>query len=432
MLLDILMLCLMPIFLFVIFTFHEFGHYVVAKSLGAKIEGFTVGFGKILYTRTLKSGARFTFCRIPLLGRVIINNTSFDKLSLFKRIMVLLAGPAFNVILAFLVMFPAYVLIGLPSQPPVLTAVKVGQVADQAGLKYDDRIIAVNGAPVIRYDQVADKVSQTPPSELMLTIKRGDELFDVPIIPFEDTFVDVRGVSRQHGVLGVIANHVPIKLKRIVSINGDDVNDIENIRALVIKYFDQDITLAIETSDNRDSHYKTRIYSKHNQHLFDEDHKRYKLFYLGSIKNNFYERLSIWDGFLSAGRLTRSMVLDIARIPAQIFPVDGSKLKPETIVYDDDLVVRNFIFRVAFFVGIISIFIGFINLVPLPHFDGGQILLLIAQKFVKTPLTRKQRAKIIVTALISIYVAIMVANINKISLYADAKIEIAQEWIEDL
>jgi membrane-associated protease RseP (regulator of RpoE activity) len=87
---------------------------------------------------------------------------------------------------------------------------------------------------------------------------------------------------------------------------------------------------------------------------------------------------------------------------------------------------------VAFFVGIISIFIGFINLVPLPHFDGGQILLLIAQKCAKAPLTRKQRAKIIVTALISIYVAIMVANINKISLYADARIEIAREWVEDL
>ena len=80
----------------------------------------------------------------------------------------------------------------------------------------------------------------------------------------------------------------------------------------------------------------------------------------------------------------------------------------------------------------ISIFIGFVNLIPLPHFDGGQILLLVAQRFSRAPLSRQYRARIIAVALIAMYLCMMVANVNKISLYVEAKIENVQEWIEDL
>ncbi|MGB1077812.1 MAG: site-2 protease family protein, partial [Bdellovibrionales bacterium] len=186
-----------------------------------------------------------------------------------------------------------------------------------------------------------------------------------------------------------------------------------------------------ETSDNRDSQYKTIVYSSVNTHLLDPDHKRYEEIYLGGIRDNFYKDLSVGEALVLAFETTKKMFVDVASLPAQIFPIDGRKVKPETKVYDDAMPVRNFIFRAGFFIGVISIFIGFVNLIPLPHFDGGQLLLLTAQKFKKNPLTRKQRARIIVVALVVMYVSVMLMNIKKLPLYVDAKIESLQEFIED-
>ena len=431
MLSDIIMLALLPIFIFVILMFHEFGHFVMASIFKVKIDELSLGYGKKVWKRDVKYKSRFVLRRYPIVGRVVLNHESFESTSFIKQVLVILGGPIFNVILAFIVMFLAYLLIGQPSQPPAFTAIKVGQVAHQAGLMVDNRVLTLNGAPVMRYEQVSEVTSNVPVEMVTLGIQRGDNVFEVDLTPFEDGYIDIKGIERLHGILGVIGDHTPIKLKSITHIDGVEADDEDHARDLVIAAFDKNIILRLDTTDNREHDYQTIIRSTLNQHLFDEDHKRYEVFYLGAIADNFYHDLSFSESVGLAFNTAKTMFVDMARLPTQVFPIDGTKLKPKTIVLDDDIVIRNFMFRIAFFIGVMSIVIGFINLIPLPHFDGGQLLLLCAEKCSRSVLTPKRRAIIIMVALFSMYGGLMVANFNKLPLYFDAKIENLSEWLED-
>ena len=428
---DIIMLVGLPFFIFVILMFHEFGHFVMASIFKVKIDELSLGYGKKVWKRDVEHKPRLVLRRYPIVGRVVLNHESFESTSFIKQVLVILGGPIFNVILAFIIMFLAYFLIGQPSQPPAFTAIKVGQVAHQAGLMVDDRVLTLNGKPVTRYEQVSEITSRVPVEPITLEIQRGEESFEVALTPFEDEYIDIKGIERLHGILGVIGDHTPIKLESITYINDVEADDEDHARDLVIAAFDTNIILRLDTTDNREHDYQTTIRSSLNQHLFDEDHKRYEVFYLGAIADNFYHDLSFFESVGLAFKTTKTMFVNMAKLPTQVFPIDGTKLKPKTIVLDDDIVILNFMFRIAFFIGVMSIVIGFINLIPLPHFDGGQLLLLCAEKCSRSALTPKRRAIIIMVALFSMYGGLMVANFNKLPLYFDAKIENLSEWLED-
>ena len=99
---------------------HEFGHYIVARFFGAKVTDFSIGFGKALFKFTDKNGTTWKIAPIPLGGYVKIkgldsifsnNNSkeegSFQSLSLFQKISVLLAGSVFNIVSCLLYTSPS-------------------------------------------------------------------------------------------------------------------------------------------------------------------------------------------------------------------------------------------------------------------------------------------------------------------------------------
>jgi regulator of sigma E protease len=139
---------------------HEFGHFWVARRLGFKVERFKIGFGKTLWSRQLANGqTEFAIGAIPLGGYVKMLDeregpvaaedlpASFTRRPVWQRILVLLAGPGFNILFAVLV----YSLIsGLPSESRrlIVGAVAVDSPADRAGLEVNDELVSLNGKPV--------------------------------------------------------------------------------------------------------------------------------------------------------------------------------------------------------------------------------------------------------------------------------------------
>ena len=139
---------------------HEFGHFWVARRLGIKVLRFSIGFGKPLWQRTAgKDAVEYVIAAIPLGGYVKLLDEregnvdpseaprAFNRQPVWKRIAVLLAGPAFNLIFAvamYWVLFTA----GVPTLRPIVGDVAPQSIAGRAGLKYEDLIIAVGGKPV--------------------------------------------------------------------------------------------------------------------------------------------------------------------------------------------------------------------------------------------------------------------------------------------
>jgi regulator of sigma E protease len=139
---------------------HEFGHFWVARRLGIRVLRFSIGFGKPLWQRTSgKDPVEYVIAAIPLGGYVKLlderegnvpeseAHRAFNRQPVWKRIAVLLAGPAFNLIFAVAVYWVLFVA-GVPSLKPIIGDVDAGSIAAQAGLKYEDLIVAVDGKDV--------------------------------------------------------------------------------------------------------------------------------------------------------------------------------------------------------------------------------------------------------------------------------------------
>ena len=148
-------------------TVHEFGHYWVARRLGFKVLRFSVGFGKpILSWRGKRDQIEYWICPIPLGGYVKMLDEregpvppeelsrSFTRQHPLKRILVLLAGPGFNFIFAIGALSVILWAGGMTRYLPVIGHVQAGSIAARAGVRRGDRIVAINGAPVDSQRQV--------------------------------------------------------------------------------------------------------------------------------------------------------------------------------------------------------------------------------------------------------------------------------------
>ena len=139
---------------------HEFGHFWVARRLGIRVLRFSIGFGKPLWQRTAgRDQVEYVIAAIPLGGYVKLlderegnvppaeAHRAFNRQPVWKRIAVLLAGPAFNLIFAVAVYWVLFVA-GVPSLKPIIGDVRPGTIAAEAGLKFEDLILAVDGEKV--------------------------------------------------------------------------------------------------------------------------------------------------------------------------------------------------------------------------------------------------------------------------------------------
>lgn len=134
---------------------HEFGHFWVARRLGFKVLRFSVGFGKPLWRRVLGDGTEFVIAPIPMGGYVKMLDErdgpvapeflarSFTRKPPWQRILVLLAGPGFNLVFAILVLWGMRWVSGDNELKPVVGAVQVASIAARGGLAGGDEILTI-------------------------------------------------------------------------------------------------------------------------------------------------------------------------------------------------------------------------------------------------------------------------------------------------
>ncbi len=149
----------------VLVTFHEFGHFWVARRCGVKVLRFSVGFGTPLVRWHDRQGTEFVIAAIPLGGYVkmlderegdvppALLESAFNRKTVRQRFAIVSAGPAANFLLA-LVFFWLLAMLGSEQIRPVVGAVEPGSLAAQAGLAVDQEIVAVNGKPVSGWSEV--------------------------------------------------------------------------------------------------------------------------------------------------------------------------------------------------------------------------------------------------------------------------------------
>jgi regulator of sigma E protease len=169
----------------VLVTFHEFGHFWVARRCGVKVLRFSVGFGKPLWTWHGKGGTEYVVAAIPLGGYVRMLDEregdvapqdlphAFNRKAVWQRIAIVAAGPLANLLLAFLLLWTMLV-VGRPDYAPVVG--RVQGVAAQAGLQAGDRIQAVGERTTPTWSELsmALTVAALDRQPILLTVESAD------------------------------------------------------------------------------------------------------------------------------------------------------------------------------------------------------------------------------------------------------------------
>ncbi|MCB1561014.1 MAG: RIP metalloprotease RseP [Xanthomonadales bacterium] len=138
----------------ILVTFHEFGHFWVARRLGVRVLRFSVGFGRPLWRRTAKSGTEYQVAMIPLGGYVKfldenegdvppeLAHQAFNRQSVWRRFAIVFAGPFFNLILCLALLWGMFVL-GKQALSPVVG--QVSGIAAAAGFQPDEQLLDIDG-----------------------------------------------------------------------------------------------------------------------------------------------------------------------------------------------------------------------------------------------------------------------------------------------
>ncbi len=434
-------------------TFHEFGHFWVARRMGVRVLKFSVGFGKTIWSRTDRHGTEFVIAAIPLGGYVKMLderegdvqdcdlNEAFNRKSVWARIAIVIAGPVFNLIftlLAFWLMF----LVGMPESRPIVG--EVSGIAASAGLEPDDRILSIDGESTETWshailglinhaldrENVELVVEQANGSqrELVLDLSQLDSSFKE-----EETLQGI-GITpwraRVPAIVGEIsagspASHAGFKLgDRIVSVAGEAVPDWAWVGSLVQKHgvADSPLSVTVERAGGNlelmvnpekvsSGTFSSRlILGITNQALDPQLQNEIKRAY-------FLHQYNLVDALQAAAsemaRLTRSTLGLLGRMltgTASVRNLAG----PISIARFANNSANAGLSSFLFFLGVISLSLGILNLLPIPVLDGGHLLYYLIELVKGSPVSERVQANGQYIGLLALFGLMGVAFFNDI------------------
>jgi regulator of sigma E protease len=170
----------------ILIFFHEFGHFLVARLFGVGVEKFSLGFGPRLIGKRVGI-TDYRLSLVPLGGYVKMVGEepdedldpqliplSFTHKHVMKRILIVFAGPLFNILLAVVIFFVIALFSGILILKPTVGTIKEASPAHAAGLQKGDRITAIDGVAIDSWEKMADTISRSNGRPLDISVSRAD------------------------------------------------------------------------------------------------------------------------------------------------------------------------------------------------------------------------------------------------------------------
>ena len=309
---------------------HEFGHFIVAKKMGVRVEKFSIGFGSEICGIT-KGETRYSISIVPLGGYVkLAGETSLEGVkgekweylsrTVWERMRIIFAGPLLNYILAFLI-FSFVFMAGSPTLTSKIGKIMPGYPAESAGLKIGDKILNINGKDVVYWEDVTNIVHTNKNTEMKLLLKRDGKQITILVTPKPQDIKTIFGSKKNISIMGIAPS--------------DEI--------LYVKYgFFKSIYMGAE-----------------------------KLWMLTYITCR-----ALWASVTGAIPIKESMTG-----PIGIFYITGQAAKLG-IIYLLQLM------------GVLSASLAIFNLLPVPVLDGGHILFLTIEKIRRKPVSIKMQENV--------------------------------------
>ncbi|MEM6780795.1 MAG: RIP metalloprotease RseP, partial [Pseudomonadota bacterium] len=254
---------------------HEWGHYIVARMCGVRVEVFSIGFGKEIFGKDDKHGTRWKFSLIPLGGYVKMfgdtdpasaghsdnvedgeqpprpmtdkeRGVAFFAKPVWQRSLIVFAGPAINFLFAILILAGLYTFYGQPITPPLASAVIVDSAADRAGFEPHDRVLTIDGVKINRFEDIRRVVTVALDTPLKFMVERNGEIVEFTATPDKEELEDRFGFKQSRGLLGIIGPGNGLMLESILSVDGKSVEGADQVRDALWPKLGQDMTVQLD------------------------------------------------------------------------------------------------------------------------------------------------------------------------------------------
>ena len=197
----------------VLIFFHELGHFTAARFFGVQVDVFSIGFGKKLYSRTIGK-TEWSIAAIPLGGyvkmkgqddsdptKISYDEDSYNVKKPWQRIIILLAGPFANFLLAFLLYF-AIANLGVPKLLPYVGSVGEDTPAFSAGIKKEDKLVQINGINIQYWENIGKNINEAK-ADITLIVERDNQLLTLQLHPkvIEDQNIFGEKITRR--IIGI-------------------------------------------------------------------------------------------------------------------------------------------------------------------------------------------------------------------------------------
>jgi len=232
----------------VLIFFHELGHFLVARVLGVGVERFSLGFGPKLIGKKIGI-TEYQISAIPLGGYVKMVGESpdseldpsdipisFTHKHVLKRILIVAAGPLFNILLAMIIFFGIFQISGLLILKPGIGEVNEGSPAYMAGLKKDDLVVSIDGVEISSWEDMANAIMASKGKPLAISVLRGDTILTKNVTPEVKKFKNIFNEDVDRYVIGITASGEIFKKDlNFFQAFSESINQTYQITALTIK-----------------------------------------------------------------------------------------------------------------------------------------------------------------------------------------------------
>lgn len=405
--------------------FHEYGHFITARKLGVKVLRFSLGFGPVIFKRTGKDGCEYAVSLIPLGGYVKMLDTregevkeeempyEFNSQPVWKRLLIVAAGPLFNIFLAFFLFYFMFVM-GVQVLKPYIVNVDQEKPAYTAGLRDNDLILKVGDQEVIDWEDTSYELIQyIGEKSVPLTVKHEDgsvATYDLDIDGWSidrsnPNFLEPLGFTPKRyeattwvGYLVEDSAAVKSNMKlydHLVSIDGQPLNNWFQFLDYIKKNPGKEVSFGIErpllakAADENDPKLLEALRGAEKEYLtlkvtpIQDQSGSYKFGIAPIADAEQSKDLRFMRNYGIFGSISKSIakmysvckltVVTIVKLIDGNIPINNIS-GPIAIAQSAGMSLSVGIAYFLSFLGIISINLGIMNLLPVPVLDGGHIM----------------------------------------------------------
>lgn len=440
---------------------HEFGHFIVARLLKVTVTDFSIGFGKELWSRKDKHGTKWKIAAIPLggycqfLGDADASSSTVSDLSglseedkkgafqaqkPWKKLAIVAAGPLFNYLFAILIFISLFYAFGRMVYPSVIGALMPGEAAEQAGLLVGDKIVSVNGHETENFQQLNSEVLLAETDDVKVAVERPmtfvlrtaemEYLPDSEEAPIKEKILGMRstvvveedgaGEMKQPVVDEVLAGSpaeaAGIEVGDIVeSVNEVPVSSFTQLREYVTAQPEAEFTLKVRRPMVFDVMLRVTDFDAGD----GEKIKRRMLGVMSSQEISFAETdmpfaKAVKAGFVEAYDLTASTLRAVGQM---IVGQRGGKEVGGIIRIAEmsgDVSKKGGLLSFIYFMALLSVNLGLINLLPIPVLDGGNFVIFFIEMITRRELNAKVKDYIFKFGLLIILAIMVLATWNDV------------------